>query len=83
MSTETSDQSSRRIWRPDDMLTYEQACEEFTEWTPRMLRNLRRKREIDGTPGKGGLIHFRYSDLVALRESRRLRFNGQRPRGRR
>lgn len=70
----TSALETRRVYSPDDRLSYEQVEIEFPELTYRYLRYQFESGRIDAYKGAGGKNYFRYGDILGLRESLRVSY---------
>ena len=75
-SSPTTD--TRRIYTPDDRLTYEQVEEEFPELTKRYVRYQFESGRLDAYKGAGGMNYFRYGDVLAFRETLRVSHSNRR-----
>jgi hypothetical protein len=64
--------ATRQVYGPDDRLTYDQVESEFPELTHRFMRYQFESGRIDAYKGAGGMNYFRYTDVLALRESLRV-----------
>ena len=68
----------KRVYGPDDRLTYAEVHTHFADLTPRFLRHQYRLGNIDAFHGPKNALLFRFGDLLLLRESLRVSYKPRR-----